>query len=255
VPDVVLGAAVRAHRRLDSLKVVLSELKRYSTFPGVRVFTHVLADRPTPEVEALLKSVAIPELHWELSPFPLLERGKENFLRAQNLQIDRLEQLYNPDWIYVADDDFAFEAVGIESELPAALASRNVDAWFCRVLFLQDAPNKFNPRRVHNSIRLFRHDRGFRHLDKRMLSMPDALHDSAIISGRTGQLRTPLFEVGGFTLADRRAVYDAYAAAGKVDSFTGALLSPGPLHEFPLDYDAAYGDWKNPFAAEEPRGP
>lgn len=249
MPELTLGIAVRAHKRLESLKVVLNEARRYGTFPGIRTFIHVLADRPAPGITDLLKSLESPEFHWELSPFPLLEPGRENFLRAQNLQLDRLEQLYDPDWIYVADDDFAFEAVGIEHELPGALTDPTRDAWFARVLFLQDAYDTYNPRRVHNSIRLFRHECGFRHSDKRMLSMPDALHDSAIISGRTGQLRTPLFEVGGFTLQERRDVYDAYAAAGKADSFTGALLSKGPLHTFPLDYDAAYGIWRNPFNA------
>jgi hypothetical protein len=254
VPDVTLGIAVRAHRRLESLKVVLAEAKRYGTFPGVRAFIHVLADRPAPGIPEYLKSAATPELHWEVSPFPILEPGRERFIQAQNLQLDRLEQLYDPDWIYVADDDFAFEAVGIEKELPAALTHPSIVAWFARVLFLQDAPNTYNPRRVHNSIRLFRHDRGFRHSDKRMLSMPDALHDSAIISGRTGQLRTPLFEVGGYTAEERQKVYDAYAAAGKVDPFTGALLSRGPLHTFPIDFDASYGPWRNPFDADQGSG-
>ena len=147
-----------------------------------------------------------------------------------------------PDWVYVVDDDFWFEPHKITTALAPALSDLDIDAYYCPCLFIQDASDTYNPDRQHESIRLYRHVPRARFSGKRMLSVPDGPHDTAIISGRTARFPVPILEYGGYTASDRTAVIDAYKRARKDDDFTRALLSPRRLH-FPTDWDPHYGSW------------
>lgn len=235
---------VRAHRRTKTLRIVLSELQRYSTFQGLDVRPLAMVDRASAGVRAVLEEFKVPVIE---SPFPLLEPGRERFMEALNVHLKELEKC-DPDWVLVQDDDNWFEPTRITAELPAALASRDVDAYFVRALFFQDSPDTYNTRRYHQSIQLWRHIKGFRYSTKRMIFAPDSLHDAAIIACRTRILPVPALDYGGFTEEDRIATYTAYERAGKVDDFTKALIEPPALRTFPDDYDQAYGPWQNLYA-------
>lgn len=234
-----LAALVRAHARADTLRVVLSELKRYQTFLGLDVHIFAMLDRPTPEVTDVAFSFTD---YGHQCSIPILDKGRERFLEAQNCHLEYLEREFNPDWVYVVDDDFWFEPVRVTSALVPALSTTEFDAYYCPVVFIQDALDTYNPDSHHESIRLYRHVSRARFSGKRMLSMPDGPHDDAIITGRVARFPAPILEYGGFDAESRRRNIDAYARAGKVDAFTQALNSPRRLR-FPADYDPSYGEW------------
>lgn len=236
-----LGVMVRAHRRTKTLRIVLSELKRHGTFPGLDVRPLAMVDRASPEVRSILDEFKVPVIE---SPFPLLEPGRERFMEALNVHLRELEKC-DPDWVLVQDDDNWLEPLRAEKELPQALANPVVDAYFIKGLFFQDATDTYNTRRHHQSLQLWRHIKGFRYSTKRMIFVPDALHDAAIIACRTRILPVPAMDYGGFTEEDRIATYTAYERAGKIDPFVKALIEPPSLQTFPGDYDSSYGEWQD----------
>lgn len=239
-----LGVLLRAHRRVKTLRIVLSELRRYGTFPGLEVRPLAMVDRATPEVRSALDEFKVPIIE---SPFPLLTEGHERFMEGLNVHLKELEKC-DPDWVLVQDDDNWLEPVRVTTELLAALQDRDVDAYFIRALFFQDSPTTYNTRRHHLSLQLWRHIKGFRYSCKRMIFVPDGLHDSAVISCRTKTLKTPALDFGGYTEAERLQTFRAYERAGKIDSFTRALIEPPSLRTFPKDYDQDYGPWTDLYA-------
>lgn len=239
-----LAALVRAHRRADTLRVALTELDRYADFPGLKVSTIVFEDRCPTSFLDIYASLRHPPTVVAVD-VPILGAGRERFLEAQNSHLSHMERLLgSPDWVYVCDDDFWFEPEKITDTLVPALSNHEVDAYYCPCLFLQDAPDTYNPDRQHESIRLYRHLPRARFSGKRMLSMPDGPHDAAVISSRTARFPVPLLEYGGFTPEDRGRVVASYRAANKDDAFTRSLLSPRRLR-FPTDYDPHYGPWRS----------
>jgi hypothetical protein len=234
-----LACLVRAHRRAESLRVVLQELEAYKTFDSLEVHVEVLADRPTAEVKRTISDAG---LEYTSLPFPILGPSGERFLDAQNFHLETLEFRYSPDWVYVVDDDSALDFYGA-ARLPDQLARSDVDAFYIPSMYIEDKPFLYNAARKHNSIWLYRHAPGARFSGKRMLSMPDDPHDAAVMSGRTAQYPGTILEVGGYSAADREATAKAYREAGKDDAFTRALLEGRDLREVPLTLHSPFTPW------------
>lgn len=213
---------LRVHDRQVTTRIVLDEIERYKILDPdrLRVKLAVMADRPSRAVEKLVDKYPVLQ-----APRPMLDRDGEHFLENQNAHLEFAEKLTDDPspWVYVHDDDFWLEPPDAYSALLPALRNEAFDAYFLRCIFFQDDFTHQNPARTHRSIRIFRHVPGTRHSGLRMLSMPDATHDSAIVAGRTADFPVPLLEYGGFTEKDRVLVVDRYALAGKDDAFTRAL--------------------------------
>lgn len=234
-----LACLVRAHRRVDTLRVVLDELLGLQlSRPPFATWIVTMADRPTPDVLGVLEACKKVGFSFFQTDIPVLDAGRERFLEAQNEHLDYVERFYTPDWVYIVDDDFALDLDGA-ALLPEQLARTDVDAFYMKCLFVQNFHDFHNVKREHNSIRLYRHRPGARFSGKRMLSIPDELHDEYVIQGRTAQYPGVLFEYGGFTPEDRAATRAAYIEAGKDDAFVRSLLD---FHLVPMPPGL-----KNPF--------
>lgn len=243
-----LVALVRSHNRHNLLQVVLDELIRYGTLPGLTVSISLALDRPTHNVLAV---AAAHEANCSICemPFPLLsaERG-ERFSEGLNLQLEDINRWPGPppDWLYLADDDRWFEPNGITKELPEALSNPDVDLWYCRSVFFWDFPGSYNLNRYHHTPLLSRYNPGDRWPTNRMISAPERIHDAAIVRGRIGNIKTPLLDYGSFTPLWREELYRSFEAAGKVDDYTGSLLrDPGDALR---DYRKDFGDFKDLFS-------
>lgn len=251
-----LGVLLRAHRRARTLDIVLSELERYNSFPGLEVHILTQIDRPTEDVQDILRKHANPDfMRFTSAPKPMVA-DKENFLSNQNAHLDEAERrLPRCDWFFTADDDRWFEPQRITEELPRALSNPDISLWDCRSLFMWDEPTKFNAARHHLTPLLWRHIPRFRFSGRRMMSVPDALHDQYILTGAHGHMQTPLLDYGSYTSAERRLLYDIFTAAGKRDDYIDSLLAPPRLLTFPDDAVslgfATPGPWTDLYA--EPR--
>ena len=230
-----LGCLVRAHRRAKTLDIALSELERYGTLSDIKVWICIQADRPLPEVSAILAKHVGPQCHVCEAPGPALA-DKEYFLKNLNAHLSELEQFHQDlDWIYLADDDRWFEPKRITLELPSALSDPDVALWDARSLFMWDKPNEFNVARHHISPVFWRHVPKFRWSGKRMIQAPDALHDHYVLTNRHSHLKTPLLDYGSFTIADRAELFAYFTAAGKTDSYIQSLIEPPVLSNYPED--------------------
>jgi len=240
----VLAALVRAHRRHKTLKIVLSELRRYAqVWPGVDVRIVVMADRPTAEVKTLLDSSAGPDLLVIPAPKPLVSAAGENFLHPLNLQLDALEKWQKKvDWCYLADDDRWFDPACADAEIPALLHDRDVGLLFSRSLFFWELPTVYNAERHHVSPVMWRHCKGERWSGHRMIQAPDNIHDSYIIAGALHHLKTPLLDYGSFSLHERQELHAAFTEAGKHDPYIDSLLSRPLSENYPAD--AAIRGWR-----------
>lgn len=234
--DKVLGVLLRAHRRAETLELVLSELVRYSTLPGVACRIHVMADRPTQPVRYVLERFQQKIYNVVAPRLPLLSREHgELFMQGLNAQLDDFERV-GADWYLVADDDQWFEPHHINTELPAVLHNPDIDIWYAECVFFWDTPTTYHPDRRHCSPVLFRAKPGDRFPTNRIIMATEEVHDTAIIQGRTGRLKTPLLNYGAYSAEERQRVYDTYKEAGKVDLFTeSGLIAPARLAQFPAD--------------------
>jgi len=234
--DLILGVLLRTHRRAKTLRIVLDELLRYGTFPGISVRIHVSLDRPTAEVADLLESYRHKIWGFLKTKRPLLsaEYG-ELFMPAANEQLAAFEKV-NADWYLLWDDDSWYEPLSITEELPSALTNPDIDVWTATTLYFWDTPFTYRADRPHYAPSLFRVLPGDRFPLNRILLCTENRFDTAFIQNRIGQLKTPIFGYGTFDETDRRLTYEAFATAGKVDSFTLKGLQPPPrLDRFPED--------------------
>lgn len=220
-----LGVMLRVRARAASLRVVLDELLAYRTL-GIDPKIHVLADRPTTDVQAVLDDYR--DHFWGLHylDFPILSRKDgERFREAKYRQYHLLEPA-SPDWVLLQDDDRIFERAGALRELPTALADPDVDLLYAKSLFLWDDHDHVNLSRDHCSPVLFRYrpDQSFP-LD-RDIQAPLPLHDEAIVRGRIRTLDTPLLDVGTLRLPERERVYRAFLEAGKADAYVASIITP-----------------------------
>jgi hypothetical protein len=241
---VVLCALVRCHKRDKTLKIVLSELRRYGqVWPGVEVRIVVMADRPSAEVRSLLDASAGPDLLVVKAPRPLVGPSGENFLHPLNVHLDAAERFVKKiDWCYLADDDRWLDPACADEEIQDLLHDRELGLLFARSIFFWDNPNTFNAERHHVSPIMWRHSKGERWSGQRMIQAPDSLHDSHIISGAIHHLKSPLLDYGSYTLFDRQDLYKVFTEAGKNDPYIDSLLSR-PLIEF-YPADAAIRGWR-----------
>jgi hypothetical protein len=225
-----LGAIVRTNDRAILLGIVLKELLRYRTFPGVdSMAIHVLADRPTPEVSKVLDEYYSDLFAIRTCTFPLVSReGGQRISEGENLQLEDLDNL-SLDWIFHADDDHWFEPLHAQEELPTALTRQDVDIFYAHQLFFWDAPDRVCPplSRPHYSPQIFRHIPGDRFPLNRIIQAPAQIHDQAILSGRVGHLTTPLLDYSCFSQEDRFRLYNLFVGAGKTDEFISSLVAPG----------------------------
>lgn len=234
-----LGAIVRTKDRALLLKILLGELLRYRTFPGVEsMHIHVLTDRPTPEVSSVLSGFASHLFRIRDCPFPLVSPdGGQRICEGENLQLEDLDS--TPlDWIFHADDDHWFEPIHIEQELPPALSRQDVDIFYAHQLFFWDSFDRVCPplSRPHYSPQIFRHIPGDRFPLNRIIQAPEQVHDQSILEGRVGHLTTPLLDYSCFSSSDRDRLYEDFVGAGKCDQFIATLRAPsaGSL-SFPSD--------------------
>jgi len=243
---IILGVLLRAHERERSLRIALSEAFCYGTLPGIESYVCIGMDRPT---DAVLDIVfdACRSHRCRASAFyfnrPILDSSGEHFLEAQNQHLSEYELRFPAaDWLYMADDDRWFEPLKIDSELPAALADRSIDAYFCTSYFMWDRPDLHNTVREHRSALLWRHIPGQRFHGLRMLNVPDDLYDAAVVSGRTADIKTPLLDYGSFNGDLRLRNWQEFDEAGKHDAFTRSLSSPPIFRRFP---PPGYGPWRD----------
>jgi hypothetical protein len=245
-----LAVLLRVHNRPHLLRTIFHELNRYNGFPGLTLTPIVMMDRPDPACRAIVS-----QYNWGHTfdaPEPILD-GREHWGRNQNFHLDFLEtrNMPRPDWIYVHDDDWVFEGRKIKELLVPCLADPGIDAYYLDSLYLHDAPDTYNAKRAHHTIWLYRHHPGHRFSGKRVIAVPDDLHDAYVISNRTATFPVPLFECGTYTKAERDFSVARYARAGRIDDFTEALKDPLTLHCFPEDWDPQYGSWFNPFEIDQ----
>lgn len=242
-----LGCLVRCHKRAKTLDIALSELERYGTLSDIKPWICIQADRPTPEVSAVLARHVGPQCHVCEAPRPAVA-DREYFLQNLNAHLTALEQ-FQPklDWCYLADDDRWFEPQRITEELPKALTDSDIALWGAKSLFMWDRPNEYNAARHHDSPLFWRHIPKFRWTGKRMIQAPDALHDQYILTNRFGHLKTPLLDYGSFNVLDRAELYRSFTAAGKDDAYIQSLLEPPTLAVYPEDGSAwtdLYSSWQ-----------
>jgi len=241
---------LRAHCRYRTLDIVLSELYRYRREMGIDVRVCAMMDRSPPDVQDLLEQYegAYPDWFFTLqAPRRQLDKDGEHFVEGLNFQIEATEARWGDlEWIYAQDDDRWFSPVQITEELPRALADNSKDAYYCKSLFMWGpAFNTFNTARHHDSILLYRHQAGARWSGRRILNIPDALQEQAVIEGRVGTLRTPLLDYGTFREDERFRVYSAFALAGKTDDYVKSIFAPPALLRFPDDYAPHFGEFKD----------
>src|SRR5262245_1370990 len=239
-----LLALVRTHNRAHLLPIVLDELLRYNRLGDTDCCISLAVDRPTSDVCKIIAKYSSRIFSVIEMPFPLVSSFGERFSEGLNLQLDDAERWdLNPDRLYLADDDRWFEPNRITEELPRALATPDVDLWYCRSLFMWDEPHLYNPSRYHHTPLISRYRPGDRFPLNRMISAPVSVHDDALIQRRTDCLGTPLLDYGSFTQPERDELYKTFAAAGKIDDYTAALLRP-PSNGL-LNFRDTHGDFKD----------
>ena len=247
IEPVILGAFVRCHSRARTLDIVLSELLRYGYLPGLTVKISVVADRPSYRVSSVLDRYR-PNL-WSLhySDYPLVGAA-ERFMEALEAQRAHLATT-RCDWYGLFDDDRWLEPLRATSELPLALASKDVDMWYARTVFLEDRPDTYCASRAHHSPLLWKALPGDQFPSNRIIQATETRHDASIISGRVGTLDTPLLDYGTYHEHERRALFERYAAAGKDDPYTRSYIEGRVLKKFPEDAIAAglmeAGPWRD----------
>jgi len=137
--------------------VVLDELLRYQDF-GIDPVIVVMADRPAPEVSALIESLPRRMVVRVCPPNPIVTSSGLAFRQAKIAHYRVLKGLGRPiDWVLLQDDDRWFEPLGITEELPKAL-EQPVDLLYARSAFLWDDSEHVNVARYHVSPTLFRFD-------------------------------------------------------------------------------------------------
>ena len=243
---------LRAHCRVKTLSLLLGELRRYHRDMDIDVRICAMADRPSPDVFDCIEDhfaahvQANGRVLYVAAPFRQLDSQGEHFMKGLNVQMDAMEKAWpEMDWVFAADDDRWFEPVKITEELPRALADDSKDMYYCRSLFMWDRSDLFNTSRQHDSALLYRFQPGYRWSGDRMLNVPDALHEQAVMTGRTGTISTPLLDYGTFDERERLRVYTAFSVAGKLDPYVKSIYDPPALLKFPRDFSPDYGAWKN----------
>lgn len=226
MPDLKLAIIVRAHARERLLAATLRSIGRFAPQGNVSTRIFIAGDRISADAAVAIGGFLDVDDRSTFKAFncPILSLDGERFLDAQNMHLDWVERDWDPDWIFVMDDDFTLDVDGW-NRLPDQLARDDVDAFYMSCLFLEDSFRTHNAARKHRSIRLYRHQRGARFSGKRMLSIPDALEARAVISFRTADYPGVILEHGGFDAPARIAVQQAYLQAGKDDQFVRALTS------------------------------
>lgn len=216
--DVVkLGVILKAHRRAETLMKVLHQLAVMGVVFDVRVVC--LEDRPTDEVRHILATE--PGLVRVPLKFSVVG-SRERFMEANNVGLDFLEE-WQPDWVYIADDDRWFED-GWAGELDEVLNDPKIDVAFVRSLFFWNETHVRRDFFHHCSPLLWRWRPGAGYRDDRMIETPPDLLDEARARGRVTVLRTRLMDFGYADRAEREHLARQYFIAGKVDRLTTALL-------------------------------
>lgn len=230
---------MRVHRRVDTLRVVFSELRRYRSFKGIAVLCHVMADRPSEEVKKVLEENEDLIYNVLPAPFPLVSSQGERFLEGLNLQLDDFERA-GCDWYYLADDDYFLESGQAQDALEWALEQNDFDMFNCWSVFFWDSPDLYNANRKHYSPFLWRVLPGDRYPLNRMIQVTEHRHDTAIAENRVSDLEVPILDYGTYSAADRQEVWERYAAAGKIDDFTRPLLQQPKLMVAPVSWKLIY---------------
>jgi len=211
--------------------VVLDELLRYQDF-GIDPVIVVMADRPAPEVSALIESLPRRMVVRVCPPNPIVTSSGLAFRQAKIAHYRVLKGLGRPiDWVLLQDDDRWFEPLGITEELPKAL-EQPVDLLYARSAFLWDDSEHVNVARYHVSPTLFRFDPDSDFPDDQDVQAPQPLHDRAIIARRTAVLETPLIDAGSLEATERDRLFNTFIAAGKNDDYVRSLKDPPTLVPF-----------------------
>lgn len=235
-----LGVLLRVHCRALTLDLALSEIFRYEkVVPSLKVHVHILADRPTDEVVAVLRRYQDRLAFWKSCPFPIVSPDGERWGEASNLQMLDFNTAWapKPDWILFQDDDRWLEPLHAPAELETALWNPDVDMWYAHSLFMWDHPDRYHSGRHHHSPILFRFQPGDYFPRNRVIQATEGVHDQAIMASRIATLRTPLLDYGSFHSTERIRLYNAFVEAGKVDPYIDSLLAPSEagLRSFPAD--------------------
>lgn len=227
-----LGVLLRAHRREHTLRIVLRELRRYATFPGISLMTVASLDRPTPAVSRVLSE--FPEVASFESTIPVISAGRERWMENENEHLEQLERHGDFDWVYVADDDRWWDPRLITEALPAALQDPNVSAYMCESLFFHTYTNAYTNTRRHRTILLWRHAPGVRcRPGSRVLNCPEPLHEQFLFSEQIKDFPVPLLDYGSFSEADRAALIEQFAGVVNAVSDVGSIHRAADLVRYP----------------------
>jgi len=224
------GIMLRVHRRHQYLRRIFDNFRKLAQ--GREVFISIQADRPTPEVAALLgklveKLPASIKVGFMESPFPLLER-KERYMEALQIQYEHLKDLAGRDLQAAAlwDDDFWLSAKGIR-ELRGHLDILEADRVEARSIFLWDTPEQHNtnfpPHWQALVFRVFPNDNY--PLDYTVHCPVRAAVGSCV------RLHNPILNAGYMDEEDRKLTWLAYRRAGKIDAHTIKLTTPPTLEK------------------------
>jgi hypothetical protein len=209
-----LGLLVLVHQRHQLIPLIVEQVA--ATWPGAVV--HFTMDRPSEAVLAAVEQeVGCYHAH---APFPALTH-KEQFIELRDWQLRKMNELDNPEWCAMWDDDVLFED---PAEAKAAMDGGQYDLLYSRKRFLWETPDQENiGLPTHNSIQLFRNVPYQRWT--KMVQAPSPIADC----GLPGQLVGDMLDVGFLTKADRERVFKAYARTPKLaDPYTAGLVDSAP---------------------------
>lgn len=243
--SVSLGVLLRVHDRPLHTRIVLGELARYASFPGVDVRVVVAVDRPSPAVSDILAEYDGAPFIQEIyhAEVPIIKGGKERWMDAENEHLDHLERDGDFDWVYVQDDDHWLEPVKAASLLPAALRSTEANAYFVTSLFFHGSSDTYTTTRAHRTILLWRHERGARCSGRLCLNCPDPLHEAYLFGDTCRDLPIPCLDYGSVSEAERFRLVKQFAGIPNPVSDVNTILLTPTLRRFPADYDPQYGEW------------
>jgi hypothetical protein len=237
-----LGVLLRAHRREHTLRIVLRELRRYATFPGISLMTVASLDRPTPAVSRVLSE--FPEVATFRSKVPLVSGGTERWMEAENEHLDVLEREGEFDWLYLADDDRWFDPTRIGNALGAALQFGGADAYVVESLFFHTYTNTYTTTRKHRTILLWRHAPGVRCTPgSRVLNCPEPLHEQYLFADRIRDFPVPLLDYGSFHDEDRAALASQFAGVVTAVSDVATIQAAPSLVIYPTPFLDLYKDY------------
>lgn len=226
IPVKRLGIMWRLHRRHAYLERCWHNFVALGR--GREVILSIQLDRPSGDVvrtlEPLLKRVPS---NWHLDMFdarePLVDR-RENYMEAADFHYQRLKAIADIDAASLWDDDMWLEREGVR-ELRGHLTQLNADRVYVQSRFLWDDTDHYNdafpPHWQDIVFRCYPND----HYPRTFIAhcTEQVAHNPPI------QMRNFLTNAGYLDPDDRRATWEAYKRAGKIDTHTKCLIESPKL--------------------------